>query len=63
MKNKKRLFNNGVYTDCYEMVGITGNALPADVAKFVESGVNEVIIKPLSKNKLVDCLLRYLPST
>eukprot|EP00597_Dinobryon_sp_UTEXLB2267_P001122 CAMPEP_0170073540 /NCGR_PEP_ID=MMETSP0019_2-20121128/10938_1 /TAXON_ID=98059 /ORGANISM="Dinobryon sp., Strain UTEXLB2267" /LENGTH=64 /DNA_ID=CAMNT_0010283133 /DNA_START=45 /DNA_END=236 /DNA_ORIENTATION=+ len=36
--------------------GITGNALPHDVAHFLESGANEVIIKPLTKAKLVDAL-------
>jgi len=34
-------------------VGITGNALPEDLRTFKESGVDEVLIKPLSKAKLL----------
>eukprot|EP00597_Dinobryon_sp_UTEXLB2267_P018401 CAMPEP_0201112880 /NCGR_PEP_ID=MMETSP0812-20130820/77514_1 /ASSEMBLY_ACC=CAM_ASM_000668 /TAXON_ID=98059 /ORGANISM="Dinobryon sp., Strain UTEXLB2267" /LENGTH=717 /DNA_ID=CAMNT_0047376309 /DNA_START=781 /DNA_END=2938 /DNA_ORIENTATION=- len=33
--------------------GITGNALPEDVRVFKESGVNDVLIKPLSKANLL----------
>jgi len=42
--------------------GITGNALPQDIANFLESGADEVIIKPLTKAKLVDLILRIRPS-
>ena len=38
---------------------MTGNALPADVSKFIESGANEVIIKPVTKTKLVECLVNW----
>lgn len=41
------------------IAGVTGNALPADVTTFLESGVNEVIIKPLTKLKLVESLLAW----
>eukprot|EP00597_Dinobryon_sp_UTEXLB2267_P009324 CAMPEP_0170096594 /NCGR_PEP_ID=MMETSP0019_2-20121128/28692_1 /TAXON_ID=98059 /ORGANISM="Dinobryon sp., Strain UTEXLB2267" /LENGTH=801 /DNA_ID=CAMNT_0010318641 /DNA_START=556 /DNA_END=2961 /DNA_ORIENTATION=- len=40
------------------IIGITGNALPADIAKLISSGVNEVVLKPLTKAKLIDALLR-----
>ena len=42
-------------------VAITGNALPDDMARFVASGANEVVTKPLTKMKLMDALHRYLP--
>jgi len=35
------------------ILGITGNALPEDLLTFRESGVNDVLIKPLSKAKLL----------
>jgi len=41
------------------IIGITGNALPADISKFVSNGANEVLIKPLTKAKLTDTLLRH----
>jgi CheY-like chemotaxis protein len=41
--------------------GITGNALPQDIANFLESGADEVIIKPLTKAKLLDLLQVFHP--
>jgi hypothetical protein len=41
---------------------VTGNALPDDMARFVASGANEVLTKPLTKMKLLDAVERYLPS-
>lgn len=33
--------------------GVTGNALEEDIVLFLNSGVNCVIIKPLTKEKLI----------
>ena len=41
---------------------ITGNALPDDMARFIASGANEVLTKPLTKMKLIDAIGRFLPS-
>jgi len=41
------------------IIGITGNALKEDIATFINSGVNEVIIKPLTQSKLFNCLMPY----
>ena len=41
-------------------VGVTGNALPDDIALFVASGVNEVVTKPLTKAKLMDAVIRHM---
>mmetsp|Transcript_9907 Transcript_9907/g.13587 ORF Transcript_9907/g.13587 Transcript_9907/m.13587 type:complete len:940 (-) Transcript_9907:315-3134(-) len=38
------------------IIGITGNALPSDIAEFTTAGADTVIIKPLTKSKLVDCI-------
>ena len=40
--------------------GITGNALPKDIASFLAGGANEVLTKPLTKAKLVNALQSYL---
>jgi len=40
------------------IIGITGNALPADISKLISSGVDEVVLKPISKAKLMDALIR-----
>ena len=42
--------------------GVTGNALPDDLARFVTSGANEVVTKPITKMKLLAAVDRYLPS-
>ena len=46
---------------CVAVIGITGNALPADMDVFVSSGANQVVTKPLSKTKLMDALHRFAP--
>ena len=48
---------------CVAVIGITGNALPADMDFFVSSGANQVVTKPLSKTKLMDALHRFAPKT
>ena len=42
------------------VIGITGNALPEDMARFVACGANEVLTKPLTKTKLMTALTRYI---
>lgn len=42
---------------CYYLyTGVTGNALPEDIAKFIACGANKVLTKPLTKAKLFDAL-------
>jgi CheY-like chemotaxis protein len=41
-------------------LGITGNALPEDMRIFKESGVDDVLIKPLSKAKLLAAFEQHL---
>jgi len=48
---------------CVAVIGITGNALPADMDFFESSGANQVVTKPLSKTKLMDALHRFAPKT
>ena len=36
--------------------GVTGNAMPEDIETFISHGVDEVIIKPLTKAKLLNVL-------
>jgi CheY-like chemotaxis protein len=40
--------------------GITGNALPEDRLTFKSSGVDDVLIKPLSKAKLLAAFEQHL---
>ena len=40
-----------------EVIGITGNALPEDLAYFKDHGANRVITKPLTNAKLMDAIL------
>ena len=47
------------YIDGVWFSGVTGNALPDDISKFLEAGVNEVVTKPLTKAKLLGALARY----
>ena len=42
-------------------LGITGNALPEDIDFFLSSGANLVVIKPLSRAKLMDALYSFVP--
>ena len=53
-----------MYVCCCSRVSsaITGNALPEDMARFIASGANEVLTKPLTKMKLMDAIARFLPS-
>ena len=41
------------------IVGVTGNALPDDIARFIANGASEVITKPLTKSKLLGAISRY----
>ena len=43
------------------LLGITGNALPEDIDFFLSSGANQVVIKPLSRAKLMDALYSFVP--
>ena len=38
------------------IIGVTGNALPADLTYFKECGADLVIIKPLMNQKLIDAV-------
>ena len=49
---------SGLYVCMY--VGVTGNALPEDIAHFVAQGADEVVLKPLTKSKLLDAITRYM---
>ena len=40
--------------------GVTGNALPDDIDLFIASGANEVLLKPLTKSRLLVSLHSYL---
>lgn len=42
------------------IIGITGNALPEDIQRFLESGAEEVLVKPITADKLEDSLLSIL---
>ena len=44
---------------CDYSPGVTGNALPDDVGHFISAGANEVVLKPLTKAKIIDALCRY----
>jgi len=41
-------------------VGVTGNALPADIKHFIAHGAAEVLVKPITKNDLLKSLGRYM---
>lgn len=43
------------------VIGVTGNALPDDIARFISCGANEVLTKPFTKTKLLTTVDRYLP--
>ena len=38
------------------ITGITGNAMPEDIATFLAAGATTVLVKPLTKSKLQDCI-------
>ena len=41
---------------CVVVIGITGNALPEDLAYFKDHGANVIITKPLANAKLMDAI-------
>jgi CheY-like chemotaxis protein len=45
------------------VIGVTGNVLEEDVRLFVANGANEVIIKPLNKEKFDDAYKRHSKSS
>jgi len=38
------------------IVGVTSNALPSEVATFKDSGVNQVLVKPITRNMLMEAV-------
>lgn len=38
------------------IIGVTGNALPSDMESFLQAGVTRVLVKPVTKGKLLDIL-------
>jgi len=40
---------------------VTGNALPDDMARFIASGANLVVTKPLTRMKLMNALEQFIP--
>lgn len=44
------------------IIGITGNALPEDVQRFIDAGVQDVMVKPVRVPRLVDILRAVLPA-
>ena len=44
----------------YDAAGVTGNALPEDIALFISKGASEVLTKPLTKSKLLGALSRHM---
>ena len=45
--------------DCTN-AGVTGNASPEDIARFVSHRADEVLVKPLTRSKLLDTIFRYI---
>jgi len=43
------------------IIGITGNALPEDVQRFVDAGAQSVIVKPVHVPRLLEHLRAALP--
>mmetsp|Transcript_17528 Transcript_17528/g.24073 ORF Transcript_17528/g.24073 Transcript_17528/m.24073 type:complete len:129 (+) Transcript_17528:523-909(+) len=50
---RKELHYQGV------IIGVTGNALPEDLARYIALGADTVLTKPLTKAKLADTLLHF----
>eukprot|EP01036_Dinobryon_divergens_P025576 gene25576-34137_t len=42
------------------IIGVTGNALPADIALFLAHGTDQVLLKPLNKAQFVATLLSFM---
>ena len=38
--------------------GVTGNVLPEDISHFISCGVNEVLTKPLTKERLINAIMK-----
>ena len=49
-----------VYSYQGRIIGLTGNALPEDVAFFQSNGANSVYIKPLNKDLFLEELLSII---
>ena len=43
----------------YVCTGVTGDALPADVAAFRSHGLDEVLTKPINRRQLLGALVQY----
>lgn len=44
----------------HSYTGVTGNALPADIALFLASGADQVLLKPLKKAQFMTALLSFI---
>lgn len=42
------------------IIGVTGNALPAEISSFIDDGANQVLTKPLTKAILIDAIISFL---
>jgi len=42
------------------LLGITGNALQEDIATFLHQGADHILLKPITKAKLIDTLLSFV---
>ena len=54
-----KFFFSSLFFDFFRttlLKGVTGNALPADMARFIAMGANQVVTKPLTKAKLLEAL-------
>ena len=47
-------------TSCCYSVGVTGNALPADIALFTSSGADQVLLKPLNKAQFLAASISFI---
>ena len=49
-----------IHPHVHVYAGVTGNALPADIALFLASGADQVLLKPLNKAQFVAALLSFI---
>ncbi|MDC7125292.1 MAG: response regulator, partial [Spirochaetales bacterium] len=42
------------------IIALTAHAFPTDRKKFIEVGMNDVLVKPLSETSLIDAILKYI---
>ena len=42
------------------ILGVTGNALPQDLQQFLDSGVDQVLCKPVDRNRLIQCVAKAM---